>query len=191
MSAFDTFKYLSVTFAMILGLGVTRVLSGMIAVFRSRQTTTIDWIPLAWAGATFVLQIQYWWAVIELPTRIDRWTLTSFLVLLAVPLVLFAASALLLPGNELRGGHILSEEFERDGRWGLVCLSIYGALALIIDLVLFRTDLRSTTTLFLGIEFVLPIAFLLSDVRRFRAVITVGYLITVLWSSWQLSPEYY
>ncbi|MBY0399717.1 hypothetical protein K2X89_05440, partial [Myxococcota bacterium] len=129
----DSFRWISVAFSMILGLGVTRVLSGAILVFRSRRRATLDWIPLAWAFAVFVLQLQFWWAVIEL-ARVERvWSLFDFLSMIAIPLLLFAAAALVLPAEELDPGERLEEEFERDGRFGVLCLSVYAAAALFVD----------------------------------------------------------
>lgn len=187
----DSFRWLSVAFSMILGLGVTRVLSGTILVFRSRHRALLDWIPLVWAGAIFVLQLQFWWALIEL-AGVDRvWTRGEFLALVAIPLLLFAAAALVLPHDELEAGERLRDVFERDGRFGLLCLSGYAALAAFVDWKLFGLRGFSSADAYLAGEFVLPILCLFSRSRRFEAGTSLAYLALVFWSSWRLSPAAY
>jgi|GEM_PF-3674649 len=80
----DAFKWISVVLSMILGLGVTRLLAATVAVFRSRKRARLDWVPLAWAGCIFLWQLQYWWAIIELPGMIQHWTIGSFLMLVSL-----------------------------------------------------------------------------------------------------------
>lgn len=187
----DAFRWISVAFSMILGLGVTRILSGAILVFRSRRRATLDWIPLAWAGSTFILQLQFWWAVIEL-ARVERvWSLFDFLTMIAIPLELFAAAALILPSEELDAGERLADEFEHDGRFGVLCLSAYAATALFADARIFGTGLVSSATALLAAEILLPLVFALRSGRGVRATVTVLYFLLVIGSSLILSPRAY
>ncbi|MBK7949862.1 MAG: hypothetical protein IPK00_14195 [Deltaproteobacteria bacterium] len=187
----DTFRWISVAFSMILGLGVTRILSGAILVFRSRRRATLDWIPLAWAFSTFVLQLQFWWAVIEL-ARVERvWTLFDFLTMIAVPLLLFAAAALVLPAEELEAGERLDDEFQHDGRFGVLCLSAYAAVALFADWRIFGAGLVSAPTAVLAAEILLPLVFVVHSGRGARAMATALYVLLVLSSSLFLSPRAY
>ncbi|MBK7644255.1 MAG: hypothetical protein IPJ19_14635 [Planctomycetes bacterium] len=187
----DSFRWISVAISMILGLGVTRILSSAIVVFRSRRRAVIDWIPLAWAFSIFVLQLQFWWAVLEL-ARVERpWSLFEFLTMIAIPLLLFVAAALVLPADELEAGERLGDAFEQDGRFGLLSLSGYAAMALFVDRTIFETGLASATTAFLGAELLLPLVFLARTGRGVRAISTVLYALIVLWSSWSLSPKVY
>ena len=187
----DAFRWIAISLAMILGLGVTRVLSSSIAAFRSRTHASLDWIPLLWAAAIFVLQIQFWWAAIELPNLVHTWTLTSFLTLMGIPLALFVAAAMVLPPYELEPGARLGELFERDGRWALLSLCGYALLALEIDLQMFHTQLLSRSVALLVAEAVLPLLFLLTSTRPLKALTTVAYFALVLVASWYLSPKAY
>ena len=187
----DAFRWIAISLAMILGLGVTRVLSSSVAAFRSRTHASLDWIPLLWAAAIFVLQIQFWWAAIELPNLVPTWTLASFLTLLGIPLALFTASAMVLPPYELEPGASLGALFERDGRWALLSLSAYALLALEIDLQMFHTHLVSWSVVLLVAEAILPLLFLLASTRRRKALTTVAYFVLVLATSWYVSPKVY
>jgi len=188
----DTFRWVAVGLSMILGLGVTRLLTSAVTVFRSRHHVDIHWIPFVWAASIFVLQVQFWWAVIELAQLVDVWTLPAFLLLLSIPLLLFAAAAMVLPLNELDEGENLLLEFYRDGRWGLLCLAAYAALAAIIDYYLFDVWEPTSADLYLAGELILPLAFLLTPRhQRWGAAMTVAYFALILWSSWELSPKAY
>ena len=136
----DSFRWIAVALSMILGLGVTRLLSAFVAVFRSRRHSKLDWIPLAWAGCIFLWQLQFWWAIIELPGLIRVWTLGSFLTLVCLTLLLFVSAALVLPSSELAEKDSLAASFDRDGRWSLVSLSAYFVLAVVADWVFWNVS---------------------------------------------------
>lgn len=129
----DSFRWIAVTLSLVLGFGVTRLLSAGVAMFKSRTTAQLDWIPLVWAGCVFFWQIQYWWAIIELPRLIETWYLGQFMILLGLSLLLFITAALVLPSTELSEGEKLADRFERDGHWALPCLSAYFAVAFVAD----------------------------------------------------------
>ena len=187
----DTFRWIGVTFSMILGLGITRVLAGGVSVFRSRHHARIYWIPLVWGVSIFVLQIQFWWAILELPRLVPVWNLVEFLLLLGVPVTLFVAAAMVLPPADLAPGESLAELFDRDGRFGLICLSVYAALAFTVDHVLFDEPLAAASTWFLAAEFIVPLLLVPRVMARARPVLTLVYVVLVLWSSWMLSPKEY
>lgn len=132
----QTLQWISVIMAIILGLGITRLLTALVALFKARRRTTIDWLPLAWAGALFLTQLQFWWALGDLAAIKPAFPYLQFLGLVALPLTLFLAAALLLPFGEdtanLRG------YFEDDGKWALLCLSAFFALALVTNWQLFH-----------------------------------------------------
>lgn len=187
----ETFRWLSVALSMLLGLGVTRALSSAILVFRSRHRAELDWLPMAWAAAIFVLQLQFWWALIELAGVERVWSLVDFLSLVSIPLLLFAAAALVLPHGELGPGERLADDFERNGRLGLAALSAYALMAWVVDCRLFAFDGLALADAQLLAEAVLPIGCLATRRRGIRAGVTWLYLLVVIWSSWSLSPKAY
>ena len=97
----DSFRWIAVALSMILGLGITRLLASFVAVFRSRNRSRLDWIPLAWAFCIFIFHLQFWWAINELPGLVHIWTLSTFLALVGLTLLLFISAALILPYDEL------------------------------------------------------------------------------------------
>ncbi|MBB5208308.1 hypothetical protein [Chiayiivirga flava] len=187
----DAFRWISVALSMLLGLGVTRLLSSAIAVFRSRQRATLDWVPLAWAAIIFLEQLQFWWAIIELPSLVPVWTIGSFLLLVCLTLLLYVAAALVLPSAELQRGESLGAEFRRDGRWALAALSVYCLLALVADWWFWRGHMDPRTALLIVPQIVLPLLYLGLASRRLQVAVTLVYVANGMLAAWLLSPAAY
>lgn len=187
----DSFRWIAVTLSLILGFGVTRLLSAGVAMFRSRSHAQLDWIPLVWAGCIFFWQIQYWWAVIELPRLIQTWYLGQFMILLGLALLLFVTAALILPASELGENEKLSDAFERDNHWALACLSAYFAMAFFADWHFWGISPISYLGGLLGGLCLIPLMFIATSSRKAKGVLTVLYVILSLWSGWELSPKVY
>jgi hypothetical protein len=184
------FKYVSVTLSLLLGLGVTRLLTGVVGVFQARSRATVRWVPLVWAAAIFITQLQFWWAIIELETLVKTWTIGHFASLLLLPLLLFVASALVLP-QTLDAEEDLATFFERDGRWGLVCLSAYSVLAIGANALLFDAGPLSWAGAVLAVEAALPAVYLAAKSERVRAGTTITYLFAVVAGAWMVSKHSY
>src|SRR5690349_21520109 len=58
----DAFSYLSVLLSIILGLGLTQVLTAVGRVIRHRDRVRVDWLPMLWAGVLLVVYVQVWWS---------------------------------------------------------------------------------------------------------------------------------
>lgn len=79
--------------------GVTRLLTGLVTIFRIRRTSPVDWVPLAWSGILFSMQLEYWWAINQLPTLRETFQFSEFIFLVLMTLTLFLTAALLLPSR--------------------------------------------------------------------------------------------
>jgi hypothetical protein len=187
----DPFRGISVTLALVIGLGVARILSASVNVFKSRSHARLDWIPLVWAACIFLWQIQFWWAIIELPTLVSTWTLPEFMLLLSMTLMLYVAAALVLPASEIIAGETLSDTFQRDGRWSLIFLSAYFMLAIFVNVYLFGVPLLQYPSILDAGLVLIPLVFLACSSRKARARITLFYVAFALWSAWANSPQSY
>ena len=187
----DSFRWIAVVLSMILGLGVARLLSSVVEAFRSRNQAQMDWVPFAWAGCIFLWQLQFWWGIIELPGIIKAWTIGSFLTLISLTLLLFVSAGLVLPPSKLEKNESLRDSFERDGRWALVSLSAYFAVALFTDWLLWSVSPVSSWGAFLMVLIILPLVFTWSRSRRVQVVITVLYIPLCIWAALVLSRASY
>lgn len=187
----NVFSMVASAVAMLTSLSLTRLLSSMVGVFLARLEARVVWVPVMWAGAVFVELVQGWWAIIELESYSGAWTRGDVVLLLMVPLMLFLASALLLPYPQMARGGSLEAWFEQHGRWGLLPLAGYAVSGIAVNVSLFGTALVSASTALLVPEVVLPLAYLAMRSRAARGVVTIAYVVQILVSSWLLSPASY
>lgn len=135
----NTFEHLSITFILILALGVTRVVSDIAGAFLHRHTSRLHWVPLAWALLVLVWLVQTLWAIYGLREFEASWDIVDFVVQLLGVLFLFAAACTVVPrGQDHNLG--LFEHFQRDGRWALLFLALFFLLAIVINHRLYGVD---------------------------------------------------
>ena len=101
------FEFVSVVLAIVIGLGMTRVLSGLASVLEHRATLRADWISLTWAVTVLLWQIVYWLGTVNSYRERAVFTVASFGLLLLAAVCLYFAAALVLPskigpGTDLR-----------------------------------------------------------------------------------------
>ena len=107
------FEYVSVLISIILGLGITLVLTGVAELIRRWSTLTHFWPYLIWIALVFVLHVHEWWVMYELKT-ISSWSLPVFLFVILYPILLFILANLLFPtkwskkGMDLRSFYFLT-----------------------------------------------------------------------------------
>jgi len=148
----DQFNYLAVLISIILGLGITQLLSGVGRLLQARGRVRLYWPTLAWVAVLLVLHVQTWWAMFGLRT-LQTWTFVAFLLVLLQPIVLFLLSALALPDPTSETSNDLQAHYYSHTRWffglavGLLVVSLLrdlvisghlpGALNLSAHLLLF------------------------------------------------------
>ena len=93
----DEFSYLSVLISIILGLGMTQLLSGFARWIEQRETFRAYGPAMAWAAMLLLVHIQGWWSMFGMRHHRD-WTFLEFVIVLLQPITLFLMSALVLPG---------------------------------------------------------------------------------------------
>lgn len=187
----DSFRWIAVAISMILGIGVTRLLSSAVMIVRNRTEFVFDVLPAAWATFIFIAQIQFWWAIIELAKLKSVWTLTNFLALLSMPLLLFIAAALVLPHEARERDLNLRSAFARDGRLALVALALFNAVACAVDVAWWSTNLLTPTGVMTCALAVLPLAPLFTERRGLQLIVTMGYAALLIASEVANSPAAY
>jgi hypothetical protein len=112
----DAFSYLSVLLSIILGLGLTQILTASGRLIRHRERVRTDWLPLLWAAVLLVIYVQVWWAMFGLRLHRD-WTFLAFLTVLMQTGTLYLMAAVALPEQVEDAGVDLREYYERQHRW--------------------------------------------------------------------------
>jgi hypothetical protein len=94
----DAFAYLSVLVSVVVGLGMSHLLSAAVRLIRHRRTERIYWPSALWGINLFLLLALVWWADFGL-TKHDAWTFATFLSTLSVPACVYIACGLLFPDD--------------------------------------------------------------------------------------------
>jgi len=131
----DSFSYLSVFISLILGLGVAHLLTGAATLIRSRRGIMMWWPTPLWMAATFLIQVQTWWAMFTL-RNVEQWTFAGFMIVVLQPVAIFMMAALIVP-RPIDGKQIdLREDYYREYRWFFSALLLALIVSLAKDLVL-------------------------------------------------------
>ena len=112
----DAFNYLSVLLSIIIGLGLTQVLSACGRLIRARMHVTWYWPALLWAAILVVIDVQVWWTMFGLRAR-KEWTFVAFFIVLLQTVTLYMMSAVLLPEQVDERGVNLREHYFRQAPW--------------------------------------------------------------------------
>ncbi len=123
------FEYVSVLISLILGLGITLILSGIARLIKHSSELRIFWPYLIWIGLVFVLHLHEWWEVYYLRTR-TSWNLPIFLFVVLYPILLFILANLLFPLKWSKEIDLKEFYFRICGKFFffVVCLSIVSIL---------------------------------------------------------------
>lgn len=87
--------------SIVVGLGLTEMFGNLHRLIRNRARVRWDWLPLAWTATLFFLVLNYWWALyLRLDGSQQAHTAAEFGLILGAPLLLFVATASVLPNFE-------------------------------------------------------------------------------------------
>jgi hypothetical protein len=128
----EQFNYLLVIIGIILGLGITHLLAGLVEYLQHRERITWSRPQLVWLIVLFLLQVQYWYVMFsvgEVGKDFGR-----YLAALIFPTCLYMASGVLVPRippeGTFTGKFDLQVKYEANRRW-FFGFCIVGMLALI------------------------------------------------------------
>jgi hypothetical protein len=134
---------------------------------------------LTWAGIVFASQLQFWWAINQLPS-LQKLDFAQFIFFVILTLMLFLSAALILPSRAEDEAGGLRCYFERDGRYGLLPFAGFLVLAFLANLVFFSAGPFAIWSLLDIPMIALPIIVFFVQLRRLQAVITIIY-IPLMW----------
>lgn len=93
------FEYSSILVSIILGLGITQLLSAFTDLLYNYKKVSFYWPQTAWILFVLFLHIQDWFITYQLKDK-PVWHLTELVFILLYPISLFIAAKLLLPSND-------------------------------------------------------------------------------------------
>ena len=92
------FEFVTVLISIILGLGITQIMSGVADFIHQWEKAKLYWPHMLWVILVFVLHVQQWWLTYELKV-IESWRLPFFLFEVLYPINLFILARILFPAT--------------------------------------------------------------------------------------------
>lgn len=130
----DAFSYVMVLVSIIIGLGITHVLSAIgKAIHRARgygSPIRLEAVYLLWVGFLFIWLISFWWWEFKFSQIEIEWTFGLYLFIVGYAVSLFLAAVILLPSEM----DVVSDTFEyflNSRRWFLS----FVILLIVLDVV--------------------------------------------------------
>lgn len=90
------YEHLSVLISIVIGLGLTELLSNVHELVQARDRVRVHWLPVTWAVLVFVSIIQWWWSSFTFQSR-EEWNFFYFLFLMIRPVTSYLTAAFALP----------------------------------------------------------------------------------------------
>lgn len=95
-SAPEIFPHIRIVMGMVIGLGVTRLLSGLARIVQHPKQYPLYPVHLAWVASVLLMLVHFWWWEFGL-FQIENWTFGKYLFIIGYAVTLFLLCALLFP----------------------------------------------------------------------------------------------
>jgi hypothetical protein len=171
------FSHLSVLISIVLGLGLSHLLSRIGELFQARAAhgdqVRIYWVQMAWVIIVLLAHVQLWWALYLWTERLESASFFDFILVLLGPVTLFLASRIVLPDLEDNPTVDLKAYFHAIRPWFFTVLALYPVVAAITEFAVEDWNLRPSRLMQLALSaIVLPGAFVRSE-QFHRALVLV------------------
>jgi hypothetical protein len=158
----SAFEYVTVLISIILGLGITQILTGIAGLFHKSEKVKLYWPHILWVGFVLILHIQEWWVTYELKNY-QPWRLPTFLFIMLYPVNLFVLARMLFP-TSLKGKRIDLKSFYLKNYRKIFLLFIASAILSVLY-NLFMLHLGFETQI---LQFLLILTFTIVTIRQFQ-----------------------
>ena len=113
-----------VVVAIIIGLGITRILAGVANLIQYRANVTAYWVHLVWVTAIFLFQIELWWGWWGLRAT-SEWQYLDYFRLFLTPIVLYVLSVLAFPDFSNVDKLSIRDHYYENHRWFFSVFALY------------------------------------------------------------------
>ena len=184
----STFEFVSVLMSIVVGLGITRLLSSASNLVEHRASIRLDFTTLVWATNILLYLVIYWWVVVGNWRGRTNWSFPSFVALFLYGVFLYFCASLILP-ERAEPGLDLTSRFESIRRpffalWLLV-VSAEVTDSFLKGVTYVLTELGPAWFGIVGGSALLGITALRVRDRRFHRIVAI--LVFVAYASWTLS----
>ena len=186
----NEFVHVRILLGILLGLGITRLLSGLARFVQHPGRQRVYGVHLGWALFLFVLLTHLWWWEFRL-TSVQDWTYAIYAVLIANIVQLYLLCTLLFPDDisEYAG---FSDYFHSRRGWFFALLALWFAIDLLDSLVKGREYLQAMGNAYLlrnGTYIVLCLAAIRVRAEWFHRAFVVAAIALEAWWIVHLYPH--
>jgi hypothetical protein len=94
----EIFVHIRIIIGMILGLSISRLVTGITRFIQHPGKERINLLHLGWAVFVFLSIVHFWWFEFAL-FKIEQWTFAGYLLLISYSVVFVMLSAMIFPDN--------------------------------------------------------------------------------------------
>ncbi len=154
------FNYVMVLASVIIGLGITHLLTGVAGVIQHPGRAKVYWIHLAWVAATFLRAIFWWWFEFQF-SAVAEWTFSLYFFVLTYALLIYLWCALLFP-RDLAGYDGYKDYFYSRRKW-FFGVGLAAVLADVADTLFKGVDhFVALGALYIGLQALWTVLFLIA-----------------------------
>ncbi len=180
------FEFITVLISIILGLGITTILTGVAERIKHFHRTKLYTPYIMWISIVFVLHIHEWWNSFTL-RLIEVWSLPMFLFILLYPITLYVLAHLLFPPNNDHDFDAREFYFSNYKRYFTIAIALL-VLSVLHNLFIEHLDITSQVGQLIALLIV--IVFLISDTKKeIVHILAASILLIMLMVSLILSNE--
>jgi hypothetical protein len=121
------FEYVSVLISIILGLGISQLVTGVADIVHQWDRVKLYWPHMLWIFFIFFLHIQDWWTLYDL-RNLTSWKLHTFLFTILYPINLFILARILFPFGSVDQGTDFKQFYFQNARrifvWSIVSVAL-------------------------------------------------------------------
>ena len=147
INGISAFEYVTILVSIILGLGITFILSSFSDLLFHHSQVKFYWPHTVWIFFLLFLFVQDWFVTYQLKDR-QEWTLPSVLFVLIYPSVLFMCARMLMPDEDLSKEKDLKQFYEKEFPIIFKLFSIGILLSMLFNIYLLKVSMVSQIPIF-------------------------------------------
>ena len=177
----EPFEYVVVLSSLILGLGISQILTGVADVVSNWNNVKVSTPHAIYTIVVFLLHLQEWWASFVYSNAVTSWTPPVVLGILLFPLLLFFQARMLFPTG-LRSSEANLEMYFEDQFRGIYLVGFFGVVVSIWHNYIFE-NLTLPDQLHLIAYMLVYLIFIFGNIKNYWAhlVFTSLQLIALLY----------
>ena len=166
--------------AIIVGLGLTEMFGKLYRLIRNRRRVRWDLLPLAWVVTLFLLVLNFWWSLfLRMDGSSQASTVAEFGLILLPPILLFVATASVLPDFSGEDDWDMHRDYEEQRKVFILTFALYQVSTFTTALVTRTMTWDYLSIVRVGI-FLLLVSMLLTNNKRWDWVGVLAIMTALL-----------